>query len=100
MRKALRFTWRVAVLLAVALPAFAQCPADMREFLGSITKITDSRVVVESRLGDGVAFDRGSETDVRGRAGGWAALRVGDGVSVCWRFDDRPRKAYAITLRE
>jgi len=91
-------------LLALALALFgaaharAECPADMREFRGAITAINAQKLFVDSRLDDNIGFERSPDTRVRGRAG-WDALRAGDAVVICWRFQDRPRKAVTITVK-
>ena len=93
-----RFFLLLGAALALAAPALAECPGDMREFMGSVTSISGAKLRAGNRMGDDVSFTRTADTRVEGRAG-WDAIKVGDAVSVCWRFEDRPRKARSITLR-
>lgn len=93
-----------AALAGAAAPAFAGCPAGLREFRGAISAISASKLYVDSRLDDNIGFERAPDTRVvdasgQGRAR-WEQLRAGDSVVICWRFEDRPRKAVTITLRK
>jgi hypothetical protein len=94
---------RPLVLLALALlvapllasPALAQ----YREFTGKIDKINSKKVIVDNRMGDKVSFDKLDETTVEGEGKKtWDDLKKGDWVTVSWKFIDKPRKAYKVTV--
>ncbi len=92
------------LLLSVcASSAFAECPDGMREFRGAITSLTAQKLFVASRLDDNIGFERAQATRIVDAAGrertSWDQLKAGDSVVICWRFEDRPRKALTITLR-
>ena len=103
MSRALRAIGLGAVLGALALPALAGCPDGLREFRGAISEITPQKLFVDSRLDDNIGFERSPATQIVDEAGkgraSWGQLRAGDTVVICWRFEDRPRKALTITLR-
>jgi hypothetical protein len=72
----------------------------MREFRGTVSQINARKLFVDSRFDDNIGFERSPETRVAG--GGrksWGDLRVGDEVAICWRFEDRPRKAVTVTVK-
>jgi hypothetical protein len=107
-----RVARRIAIALAIAssaastlsaAPALAECPDGMREFRGAISAIDGRKLYVDSRLDDNIGFERAPDTKIVDEAGRgrsrWAQLSAGDAVVICWRFDDRPRKAVTITLR-
>jgi hypothetical protein len=89
-------------LASAAAPARAECPEGQREFRGAITAIDARKLYVDSRLDDNIGFERSAETRIVDAAGKgrtrWEQLAPGDAVVICWRFEDRPRKALAITL--
>jgi hypothetical protein len=99
MRRALRTVGLAWLLSALALPALAGCPEGMREFSGAISTVNARKLFVASRLDDNVGFERAAETRVSGKKASWDALAPGDEVAICWRFEDRPRKALTITVR-
>lgn len=84
----------VAVPMVLSGPAFAQ----YREFSGKIDKISKSKIFVDNRMGDKVSFVRVDETVVEGEKTEWDKLKKGDWVSVSWKFVDKPRKAYKVTV--
>ncbi|HEU4431062.1 MAG TPA: hypothetical protein VFT98_20045 [Myxococcota bacterium] len=92
------FALALALALLGAAQARADCPAGQREFRGAISAINPQKLFVDSRFDDNIGFERAPDTNVRGRAG-WDALRAGDLVVICWRFQDRPRKAITITVQ-
>ena len=98
MRNSTRTTLLGVGLALVAFPAFAGCPDGMREFRGAISEIGPRKLFVDSRLEDNIGFERAADTRVIGRAG-WDALKAGDKVAICWRFEDRPRKAVSVTVK-
>ena len=90
-------------LIAVALPgvllaAAATAQAPMREFTGRIDRVDESRVVVDNRMRDRITFVRADQTAVKGERRKWSQLRVGDRVTVFWRFVDKPKKAYVVRV--
>jgi hypothetical protein len=99
MRKTMRMTGLGLLLAASSAPALAGCPDGMREFRGAISAVDGQKLYVDSRLDDNIGFERAPGTQVIGRPG-WDALRAGDKVVVCWRFEDRPRKAVSITVKK
>ena len=97
--RALGLPIALASLLSLgALAARAECPSGLREFVGTVTRVDAGKLSVDSRLGDGLRFERVPDARVVGRRD-WSEIRPGDLVSVCWRFDDKPRKAYVVTVR-
>ena len=94
--------------LALALFVLPLAMADVaaaqdREFTGKIDKITKSAVIVDSRMGDKLRFERTGETVVSGGSGerrraSWADLERGDRVNVRWKLTDEPRKAYEVIV--
>jgi hypothetical protein len=98
MRNALRTTLFGVALALVALPALAGCPDGMREFRGALSAVGPQKLFVDSRLDDNIGFERAPDTRVVGRAS-WDALKAGDEVSICWRFEDRPRKAVIVSVK-
>ncbi len=98
MRRAMRTAGMAALFCALAAPALAGCPEGMREFRGAISQISGRKLFVDSRLDDNIGFERSPDTRVVGRAG-WDALKPGDSVAICWRFEDRPRKAVIVQVR-
>jgi hypothetical protein len=99
MRRVLRTIGLASLLSALALPALAGCPDGLREFSGAISAVNAHKLFVESRLEDDIGFERAPETRVTGKKTSWEALATGDEVAICWRFEDRPRKALTITVR-
>jgi hypothetical protein len=112
MRKSLRSVVLGSLLLfgaalAFASPAFADCEG-MREFTGliqSMKKGEKGAFVVDNRQGDKVKFIRDATSVVVDERGGdkpktkWDELANGDYVSVCWKFQDNPRKAYKVQVK-
>ena len=111
MRRDLRSTALCALVLGAALalsgPAFAGCEG-MREFTGllqGLKKGDKGSFVVDNRQGDKVSFNRDATSKVVDESGGptpkaeWDQLANGDFVTVCWKFTDKPRKAYTVTVK-
>jgi hypothetical protein len=94
----------VLVALSVVLPGMAS--AQYREFNGKIDKVDANKVIVDNRQGDKVSFNKLAETTVAVAEGAqlpekrekWEDLKKGDWVSVSWKFVDKPRKAYKVTV--
>ena len=88
-------------LFALAMPGVAA--AGDREFTGKIERVTRDALIVESRMGDKLRFERTEKTAVSGGSGksrraSWADLEPGDRVSVRWKLMDEPRKAYEVIV--
>jgi hypothetical protein len=98
MRNASKILAALALAASLSAPAFAGCPDGMREFRGAITAVKARKLFVDSRLDDNIGFARAPETRVAGKKSSWDALAAGDEVAICWRFEDRPRKAVTITV--
>jgi hypothetical protein len=98
MRKLRRALAAGALAALLGGPALADCPEGMREFRGTISEVGATKLFVESRLEDNIGFERAADTRVLGRRSSWEALAAGDAVAICWRFEDRPRKAVTITV--
>ena len=86
-------------VLALADAAAAQ----YRDFTGKIDEVTQDAVIVESRMGDKLRFERTGETAVSGGSGerrraSWADLEPGDRVNVRWKLADQPRKAHEVIV--
>ena len=96
--RALALPLALASLLVVATQAAADCPSGMREFMGNVTRIDGGKISVDNRLGDGLRFVRAPGARVVGRRD-WSDIQPGDFVSVCWKFEDKPRAAYVVTVR-
>ncbi len=84
--------------LTVALLAPAPALADTREFSGRIDKVRKKRIVVDNRQGDKVSFVFNEDTKVRGRKTSIKKVKKGDWVTVSWKLEDVPRKAYKIVV--
>ncbi len=98
----------VAPLFAASM-AWADCEG-MRAFRGEIQKFkkTGRRAgfVLDNRMGDKVKFEKAegvTVTDTRAvekKAQKWEDLKNGLYVEACWKFTDKPRLAYAVTVEE
>jgi hypothetical protein len=86
----------LALLLAVGFSTSAS--AQMREFIGQIDKINNKKLIVDNRMGDKVSFERVDDTVVEGEKSSWDDLGKKDWVIVSWKFIDKPRKAYKVTV--
>jgi hypothetical protein len=98
MRNPTRLLAALALAAIAAAAAAADCPKGQREFRGTLTEVGPQKLFVDSRLDDNIGFERAAETRVVGSKSSWGALAAGDTVAICWRFEDRPRKALTITV--
>jgi hypothetical protein len=98
MRSAGKFLAIAALAALVGAPALADCARGQREFRGAISEVSARKLFVESRFDDNIGFERADETRVVGGKSRWEALAKGDVVAICWRFEDRPRRALMITV--
>ena len=87
-------------LLAVALATVgaASASAQMREFTGKVDAITEKKIIIDNRQGDKVSFNKVEETVVEGEKTAWSDIKKGDWATVEWKFVDKPRKAYRVTV--
>lgn len=99
MRKMARTLARAATVASVvALLAPAMASAQMREFSGKVDRISKSKIYVDNRMGDKLAFERLDDTAVEGEKSTWEDIQTNDWVSVSWKIIDKPRKAYKVTV--
>ena len=85
------------VALALIAPSFASA-GDYREFTGQIDKIKKKKLIVDNRKGDKVSFVQIDTTEVSGEKTEWKKLKKKDWVTVSWKFEDKPRKAYKVLV--
>ena len=81
---------------AVIFPSVAS--AQYREFTGRIDMIKKQKFIVDNRQGDKVSFVLIKDTEVSGEKQKTKEIKKGDWVTVFWKFVDKPRKAYKITV--
>jgi hypothetical protein len=87
------------VLAAVPMVLSGPALAQYREFSGKVDKISKNKIFVDNRMGDKVSFVRVDETVVEGEKTKWDDIKKNDWVSVSWKFVDKPRKAYKVTVK-
>jgi len=87
------------VLVAVPMVLSGPAVAQYREFSGKVDKISKKKIFVDNRMGDKVSFVRVDETVVEGEKTEWDKIKKSDWVSVSWKFVDKPRKAYKVTVK-
>jgi hypothetical protein len=99
-----KFTRRFALVSAAAFAAsmllsssFASAD-NYREFTGQIDKLKKTKFIVDNRKGDKVSFNKIDTTEVSGEKTDWKKLKKKDWVTVSWKFEDKPRKAYKIVV--
>ena len=99
-----KFTRRFALASVAAfaasvllIPSFAGAD-NYREFTGQIDKIKKTKFIVDNRKGDKVSFNKIDTTEVSGEKSEWKKLKKKDWVTVSWKFEDKPRKAYKIIV--
>jgi hypothetical protein len=101
MRKLTRRFALVSVGALVALVLLAPSLAsagDYREFTGQIDKVNKKKLIVDNRKGDKVSFIPIDSTEISGEKTEWKRLKKKDWVTVSWKFEDKPRKAYKIVV--
>jgi hypothetical protein len=95
---------RIAVLafalVMTALLAPGLASAQLRDFSGKVDSINDSKIIVDNRKGDKIAFQKVEDTKVEGKATSWDAVKKGDWVSVASKMLEKPRKAYKVTITD
>lgn len=86
----------LAALLPLVVPSTAS--AQMREFTGKVDNINKKQIIVDNRMGDKVKFVRVDDAVVEGEKTEWDEVKKSDWVTVHWKFIDKPRKAYKVTV--
>ena len=98
----------VAGFTFAASAASAQCEG-MREFTGKVQKFRKTGqkagFLLDNNQGDKVSFRKPEAVEVvdaraDAKAQEWKDLKNGMWVSVCWKFTDKPRLAYKVTVQE
>jgi len=82
----------------LALAGATTASAQVREFTGKVDSISEKKIIIDNRQGDKVSFNKLDETVVEGQKTGWAEVKKGDWATVEWKFVDKPRKAYKVTI--
>lgn len=72
--------------------------AETREFVGSVVKINETKIVVSNRMKDTMDFIRSDATVVTGDKSSWKQIRTQDRVSVSWDVADKPRRAHQVKV--
>jgi hypothetical protein len=83
---------------ALALVGAASASAQTREFTGKVDSVSEKKIIIDNRQGDKVSFNKLDETVVEGEKTAWAEIKKGDWATVEWKFVDKPRKAYKVTV--
>jgi hypothetical protein len=84
----------LGLLLGSAVAAHAQS----REFTGMVDEISAKKIIIDNRQGDKVSFEKLDSTTVEGEKTKWEDIKKKDWVVVEWKFTDKPRKAYKVTV--
>jgi len=91
-----------------ATSAAAECD-NQREFSGKVQKFKKSGkkagFLLDNNQGDKVSFRKAENSVVvdnraEKKAEKWEDLKNGLWVSVCWKFTDKPRLAYKVTVQD
>lgn len=85
-------------LVGIAAVDVGTASAQMREFTGKVDSISEKKIIIDNRQGDKVSFNKLDETTVDGLKTAWADVKKGDWATVGWKFVDKPRKAYTVTI--
>ena len=89
----------MAVLaLGLSLVSAGAAHAQMRDFIGTVDEISAKKIIIDNRQGDKVSFEKLDSTAVEGEKTKWEDIKKKDWVSVSWKFTDKPRKAYKVTV--
>lgn len=83
---------------ALALVGAASASAQLREFTGKVDSVSEKKIIIDNRQGDKVSFNKLDETKVDGLKTSWEEVKKGDWATVGWKFVDKPRKAYTVTI--
>lgn len=82
------------LVLVGAMTASAQ----NREFTGKVDQISEKKIIIDNRQGDKVSFNKLDTTVVEGEKATWDEIKKGDWATIEWKFVDKPRKAYKVTV--
>ncbi|HTY19459.1 MAG TPA: hypothetical protein VMH82_17165 [Myxococcota bacterium] len=88
----------IAVLSLGLSLVSAAAHAQSREFSGVVDEISAKKLIVDNRKGDKVPFEKLDSTVVEGEKTKWEDIKKKDWVTVEWKFTDKPRKAYKVTV--
>jgi len=83
---------------SLALVGAATASAQSREFTGKVDSISEKKIIIDNRQGDKVSFNKLDSTTVEGEKTAWSDVKKGDWATVEWKFVDKPRKAYKVTI--
>jgi hypothetical protein len=86
------------LLIAGSIVGAGPASAQMREFTGKVDTITNKKIIIDNRQGDKVSFERVDGTVVEGEKKTWDEIKKNDWATVSWKFIDKPRKAYKVTV--
>ena len=84
--------------LGVALVSAGAAHAQMRDFTGMVDEVSAKKIIIDNRQGDKVSFEKLDSTTVEGEKTKWEDIKKKDWVTVGWKFTDKPRKAYKVTV--
>jgi len=84
--------------LGLSLVSAAAAHAQTREFRGMVDEVSAKKIIVDNRQGDKVSFEKLDSTTVEGEKTKWEDIKKKDWVLVEWKFTDKPRKAYKLTV--
>lgn len=99
MRQVARKAFGIGLLsFGLALAGATTASAQVREFTGKVDSISEKKIIIDNRQGDKVSFNKLDETVVEGLKTSWAEVKKGDWATVEWKFVDKPRKAYKVTI--
>lgn len=95
---AMRWRWMSAgAALLCVLAGAGAAAAQLRDFHGSVTAVSDTSLTVRNAAGDVRRFAKpGKEPQVSGGRAQWGEIRVGDKVVVSWSMDDQPALAHHV----
>ncbi len=95
---------RIAVLafglVMTALLAPSLASAQLRDFAGKVDSVNDSKIIVDNRKGDKIAFQKVEDTKVEGKVTAWDAVKKGDWAVVGSKMLEKPRKAYTVKITD
>lgn len=88
-----------ALLVAASLLAPGLASAQLRDFEGEVSSISDSKIIVDNKKGDKITFEKSADTAVEGNVTAWDAIKKGDWVAVASKMLEKPRKAYKVVVK-
>lgn len=94
-----RKAFGIALLaFGLALVGATTASAQNREFTGKVDSVSEKKIIIDNRQGDKVSFNKIDDTVVEGEKTTWSEIKKGDWATVEWKFVDKPRKAYKVTV--